>query len=93
MDFEWYLELCPNYYKAAYYLIKMHMNKDDGKCRALLLQLPRKNQPNQKLRLFDIHRQHHLFKVCKCILFIQEVKTRILRKNIFLNRQKSGFFH
>lgn len=65
MDFEWYLELCPNYYKAAYYLIKINLNKDDGKCRALLLQLPQKNQP-KKLSLFDIHRRRHLFRVCGC---------------------------
>lgn len=62
MDFEWYLELCPNYYKAAYYLIKIDLNEITGKSRGLLLQLPRKNQP-KLLSLFDIHRGRHLFKV------------------------------
>ncbi|XP_055312081.1 uncharacterized protein LOC129574304 [Sitodiplosis mosellana] len=61
-DFEWYLELCPNYYKAAYYLIKINLNSDDFQSRSLLLQLPRKNQ-QKKLSLFDIHRSRHLFKV------------------------------
>lgn len=64
-DFEWYLELCPGYYKAAYYLIKINLNKDYNKCRGLLLQLPRKNNEQEKrLSLFDIHRCRSLFKVC-----------------------------
>lgn len=66
VDFEWYLELYPNYYKAAYYLIKMNLNKDDSKCRALLLQMSRKNTEQiqgKKLSLFEIHRSRHLMKV------------------------------
>lgn len=63
-DFEWYLELWPAYYKAAYYLIKINLGKDNRKCRALLLQLPRRTATEEKkLSLFDIHRNRQLFKV------------------------------
>lgn len=63
-DFEWYLELRPDYYKAVYYLIKMNLGKDDSRCRPLLLQLPRKNTiEEKKLSLFDIHRNRNLFRV------------------------------
>lgn len=69
-DFEWYLELWPIYYKAVYYLAKIHMKIDDSKCRALLLQLPRKANDagtgavvEKKLSLFDVHRNRQLFKV------------------------------
>lgn len=63
-DFEWYLELWPAYYKAAYYLIRINLRQDNGKCRTLLLQLPRKTLAcEKKLSLFEIHRQRHAFKV------------------------------
>lgn len=76
-DFEWYLELWPIYYKAVYYLAKIHMKIDENKCRALLLQLPRKANDaaaadgdgavvvtvEKKLSLFDVHRNRQLFKV------------------------------
>lgn len=76
-DFEWYLELWPIYYKAVYYLAKINMKIDDSKCRALLLQLPRKANDaaaaaataavgaEKKLSLFDVHRNRQLFKVRK----------------------------
>lgn len=77
-DFEWYLELWPIYYKAVYYLAKINMKIDDSKCRALLLQLPRKANDasaaaaptaaigaEKRLSLFDVHRNRQLFKVTK----------------------------